>query len=187
MKTKIIAISILAVIALLFSTATAFADPGMSLSFQASSGNSAGWVSGPGTGTSSEAYLTITNPAGFSFAVIAVHHFPSTLPTTSTPSFTSPQYATGTPRIYIQMNDGNYIFIFGDGTAESVCSSTCTSAYGSVSVVYPTFAAQESSATVSAVYIVADPSQPVPYTAYITCFQYAGVALIGPGGNCPQS
>jgi hypothetical protein len=182
-KTKIITISILAIVGLLFSTATAFAAPGMNLSFQASSGNSAGWVVGPGQGSASEAYLTVNTP-GNSFAVITVHHFPASLPLVQ-PSFTSAQYASGTPRIFIYMSDGNYIFIFGDGTVECVVNGQAVATLPNGSPCsYTAFVAYEASTStsVSAVYIVADTSQLVPYTAYITSFQYAGDCLIG---ACP--
>jgi hypothetical protein len=173
--TAAITASILTGVALavvLSTVATAAAAPAMNLSFQTSSGNSAGWVTGPGS-SSSEAYLTINNATGFSFAVITVHHFPTALPST-TPAFVSPQYKSGTPRIFIDMADGNYVFIYGDTTVECILSGVS---------VYPCsysgFYSTESSSSVSAVYIVADTSQAVPYTAYITCFQYNSDDLIG--------
>ena len=184
MKTKIIVISILTIVALLFSTGTAFADSQapMNLSFQVSSGNSAGWVTGPGS-SSSEAFLTINTATGFSFAVIYVHHTPAALPITE-PSYSVINYASGTPRIWIYMSDGSGAFIyptavFGTTNVETL-GFTCSS---SGFVAYSTWQTCEAGTTntVSAVYIIADTSQAVPYTAYITCFQYNSTFLIGTG------
>jgi hypothetical protein len=178
MKTGIIAISCLAIVAMVFSTTAALAvNPPMNLSFQASAGNAAGWVVGPGS-SHSEAYLTVNTP-GDSFAVIDVHHFPAALPKVE-PSFTATHYLSGTPRIFIYMSDGDYAFIFpvGSGVAlEAVINGSPSTSI----TTYSGFVQHEVSqgATVGAVYIVADTSQQVPYTAYITYFQYAGVELIG--------
>jgi hypothetical protein len=162
------------------AASTAAAAPRMSISFQASSGNSAGWVT-----HNQEAYLTINSDASDSFAVIDVHHFSTTLPTLE-PSYTPVGYASGTPRIFIDMSNGNFAFIYpdsvyGTGNVEYVVYDSATQGYTTSIVSYATFAGDESGVTVSAVYIVADTSQPPSYTADITCFQYSGDYLIGSG------
>jgi hypothetical protein len=133
---------------------------------QATAGNSAVWVK---HGQNTYAALTVNNADAGSNALIAVSRFSSTLPTTQ-PSFTTTNYAAGTPRIVVMMADGNTLFIYPDGSAEWI---------GHGPITYSTFAANESASTVSAVYIVADASQTVPYTANVTAFQYNGVNLIG--------
>lgn len=176
-KEKVAALSLAGILAFIFvlPIGSVFASPPMNLSFQTSSGNSAGWVTGPGS-SSSEAYLTIDSSAPGSFAVIYVHHTPSTLPSAE-PSYTPVGYASGTPRIFIFMSDGNYIFIYPD----SVLGAGYVSSTNLGTVLYTTWASSEtgSGATVTAVYIIADTSQAIPYTAYITSFQYDGVTLIG--------
>lgn len=155
----------------------AAAHPSMNVSFQANCENAAGWVTGPG-GSSSEVYLTVISQNSCSsqgsFAVVYVHHTPATLPTTE-PSYTPVNYHSGTPRIFVYMSDGSYAFIYpnsvyGAGNVEAVPGGI---------IPYTTWMASEASNSVAAVYIVADTSQAIPYTAYITCFQYSDVYVIG--------
>jgi hypothetical protein len=68
------------------------------------------------------------------------------------------------------MSDGNNLFVHPDGSAEWT---------GNGPGNYSDFLAAEGSAAVNAVYIVADTSQGVAYTANVTAFQYNGVNLIG--------
>ena len=133
----------------------------MNLSFQASSGNSASWVI-----HGQEAQLSVNNSTSSGYAVISLHHFSSTLPTTE-PSFTATNYASGTPRIVIFMSNTAVFFIYPNGVVT-----------GSTPTAYATFVAANAGATVAGVFIVADTSQPVPYTTDVTSFQYAGVDLI---------
>lgn len=178
--TKKVLVSLITVtlLALTFSAIPAFGhgNAPMNISFQASYGNSAGWVYGPGN-SNAEVYLTIgASSAQYGYALVNVHHFPSTLPSEE-PSYTAVGYASGTPRILIGFSDGNYIFIFPDsvygaGTVEYVTSS------GPSFVTYTALLTDEASATVSYVIIVADTSQAIPYTAYITDFTYNGIELI---------
>jgi hypothetical protein len=149
------------------AVASALASPPMKLSLQASTGNSASWV---GHGHNVYASLTIGSAsAPDGYALIAVSRFGSTLPSTE-PSFATSGYAAGTPRIVVSMSDGNNLFVHPDGSAEWT---------GNGPGNYSDFLAAEGSAAVNAVYIVADTSQGVAYTANVTAFQYNGVNLIG--------
>ncbi|MGC8618665.1 MAG: hypothetical protein ACP5UZ_08045 [Thermoplasmata archaeon] len=184
---KKVVVSTIAVtlLALTFATIPVFANgngsPPMNISFQASSGNSAGWVNGPGS-SNPMAYLTIgPNSAEYGYAVIVVHHFASALPDSS-PYFSATNYASGTPRLVIFMSTGDYIFIFptGSGISDELVIGG-TGSYGT----YATFYSDESGATVTSVFIVADTSQgwsatngATPYTSDITGFFYNGVELI---------
>ena len=148
MKTKLIIISMVTVIALLFSSGTAFAAAHMNISFQTSSGNSAGWVVG-----GQETYLSIgASSAADGFAVIYVHHTPTDLPA-SEPTYSVTGYGSGTPRIFVEMSDGSYMFIYPDSvygsgnvecvttsgdtiTTYSACSSTLSGNGATVAAVY---------------------------------------------------
>jgi hypothetical protein len=133
--------------------------PPMSIFFQVSAGNSAGWsVYG------ADAYLTVHSSAPGSFAVLGVNYFNPT-PPSSEPSLAATNYASGTPRIVIFMSDNNNLFIYPTGGPPTN---------------YAAWLAAETAdgATVTGVYIVADTSQPVPYTTDVTSFQYNGVFLI---------
>lgn len=176
-KAVLMALSCLAVATLMYTMSAANAGvPPMNLSFQASAGNSAGWVTGPGS-PHSEVYLTVNTPGG-SFSVVTVHHFPASLPAQE-PSFTAINYASGTPRIYIQLNNTDYAFIYPSGSG--VYLETIIGGHAYYSMSYADFVTYENGqgAIVTAVFIVADTSQAVPYTAYITSFQYYGDYLIG--------
>ncbi len=187
---KKVVVSMLAVslLALTLATVPAFAQgngsPPMNISFQASSGNSAGWVNGPGS-SDPVAYLSIgANSAQNGYAAIVLHHFASQLPS-GEPSFTATNYAAGTPRLDIFMSTGDYIFIFPSGSG--IPDETIIGGVGSYSVGYSGFVTAESDATVTSVFIVADTSQgwssttgATPYTSDIKSFYYNGIPLIGP-------
>ena len=76
------------------------------------------------------------------------------------------------------MSDSDLIFIYPVGSGIPV--ETHIGGIGSYAINYTAFLAYEQSqgATVTSVIIVADTSQAIPYTAYITSFQYNGVNII---------
>lgn len=162
-----------------FAAGPAKASPPMNVSFQANCDNAAGWVTGPGS-SASEVYLTLNSPNSCavegSFALVFVHHTPAALPTTE-PSYVASYYQAGTPRIYVDMSDGSYAFIY----PSSVFGTNNIEAHpgGYPLISWTTWTASEGSNSVVGVYIIADTSAPTPYTSYITCFQYSDVYLIG--------
>ena len=79
------------------------------------------------------------------------------------------------------MNDSSGAFIYPAAVFGTNNVETLGSACSSSGLAYSTWQTCEAGTTntVSAVYIIADTSQAVPYTAYITAFQYNGIDLIG--------
>ncbi|MDA8331893.1 MAG: TasA family protein [Candidatus Dormibacteraeota bacterium] len=148
------------------------------LSFQNSSGGSAGW-----TPNSDDASITLSvaNSSG-AYSVVDFNDVGTSLPTAA-PSFTASYYASGTPRWYIQLGPsgtGPYLFgypepngtwvVNGCSGVDSGTGFTYAEAVSEIASNCPTYQND-----VTSVNIVADTSAPAPYTTVLTDVQYDGV------------
>jgi hypothetical protein len=152
-------------------------------------------VSASGTGASAvwagndTVKLTVGTPATSTFAQIMLKPAPKNAPATP-PSFTTDNYAAGSPRWVITFSDGCYIFGYpanmGAGATATFTgpqwsvqgNSNCHP--GGADVTYATALNDVSpagSATVTGAYIVADGDQAAGTTDTVSQLQYGGEAL----------
>lgn len=133
--------------------------------------------------------LTLGTQTSSTYAQVKVNLASSAEPTTP-PSFTTDNYAAGSPRWYIQLSDGYYLFGYPvqlGGTANASFTGDQWSAQGpggnSTGGGYVTyqkalaFADPAGAATVSAAYVLADGDQPAGTHDTLTNVQYGGRTL----------
>lgn len=150
-------------------TATpALASPTPTISFYTQGGSTAQWLP-------QHSAIQLTVPNDSSYAIVVFHHVSSALPPSSdAPSFTAPAYNSGSPRWYIQLSGGSYLFGYpGDAWNVDNCPGVndgTTFTYAGALLALGTAC----TSSVSAVYIVADSSQTVPATDVISAIQYNG-------------
>ena len=145
---------------LLGTTGTAFAstspNAAQNLSFSASSdGASAQWSAAKG----SPIDLTMGTTSG-SYAMITLHHLPGTpVSTLAEPTFTTNNYAAGSPRYYITLSNGDTLWGYppnaglnGTGFAWAINNGNTYQSWAGVQAAEPT-------AHVTGAYVIADADQ----------------------------
>lgn len=149
----------------------ALASPTPNISFYTQGASTASWLP-------NHSAVQLTVPDKSSYAIVVFHHVSSAIPTTA-PSFTAPQYASGSPRWYIQLSTGPYLFGYpGDDWNVNECAGVNNGTnYTYTQAIAALSNCDSADASVSAVYIVADSSQPVPATDVISAIQYNSVAF----------
>ncbi len=159
-----------------FAAGPVAAAPTMNVSFYTQGASTAQWLP-------NHSAIQVTVPNSSSYGIIVVHHFPSILPTTE-PSFTTDTYSSGSPRWYIQLSNGSYLFgypsqysdywnVEGCGAIDAGTGYTYADALAALS----TAECYGSGVTVTGVYIVSDSSQGYPATNDISAIQYDNVDL----------
>jgi hypothetical protein len=129
--------------------------------------------------------LTVGTESASTYAQVTLNSVPKAAPV-SAPSFTTDNYAAGSPRWVINFSNGCYLFgypaqVGGGATATFTgaqweVNGTCASSHGE----YETYAqalndvSPANSATVTSAYIVADGDQTAGTTDTITAIQYNG-------------
>jgi hypothetical protein len=147
--------------------ASAGSNPGQNLSFSASSdGASAHWSSG----TDSPIDLTIGTTAG-SYAMITLHHLSGALPSTA-PSFSTSNYNSGSPRWYITLSNGDYLF--GYPSLGNVWETHGQHA-GYTYTTYAGAEAAEQGTTVTGAFVVADADQAPGTLDVITSLTFGAI------------
>lgn len=158
------------------ATATAGSAATTNVSFSATAGNSVHW-----NADHTALVFSLTNgtanarQGGGGYANAFLHNTPSELPTTE-PSFDGTGIASGTPRLDIFLADGSYFFVYNDGSFQyndGALTQSCW-AGSACKADWTALQSQLTSATVSQVYLVADASQALPYTATVTSLDYNG-------------
>ena len=161
------------------ATAAAGSAATTNISFKSSAGNGAHW------NADHTALVLVMNNANASpgqggvnggYAIAFLHGTPSALPG-SEPTFNATNYASGTPRMDIFLSNGEYFFVYPDRTWQ-FNNSTGTVDSGSSADWSTKAVADADSQTVTQVFIVADASQPVPYTSTVDSVVYAGTTYV---------
>jgi hypothetical protein len=120
--------------------------------------------------------LTIpANPAPDAAAIIDVTGQSSALPSTE-PTFTTNNYAAGSPRWYIQLTNGK--FLFGYPTNAGLTPGSWSENNGNSYVPWSKVLTDEAGQSVTGVSIIMDGDQPAT-TNTISHIQYDGVNLLG--------
>jgi hypothetical protein len=162
------------------ATATAGSAAANNISFSSTAGNSAHW-----NADHTALVFTVTNGTANAhqglggYALAYLHHTPSQLPTTE-PSFSGDNIASGTPRLDIFMADGSYFFVYNDGSFQYINAgplsqdcwggSACQAGWATLAGAVNT--------SVSSVYVIADGSQTMPYTATVNSLVYSGITYV---------
>jgi hypothetical protein len=122
--------------------------------------------------------LTVGSPSSSTFAQVALAHPPALAPATA-PSFTTDNYAAGSPRWVIEFSSGCDLFgypsQFGSTTANwQVNGATGCGTTAAQSTTYALALAAAGSTHVTGAYIVADGDQTPGTTDTISAIQYGG-------------
>jgi hypothetical protein len=148
------------------SAASAGPDAAQNVSFSASSdGASAHWASGTG----SPIDLTIGTTGG-SFAMVTLHHLSGPMPATA-PTFATSDYNSGSPRWYITLSNGDYLF--GYPSLGDVWETHGPHA-GYTYTTYAGAEAAEGTANVTGAFVVADADQSPGTLDVITDLTFGG-------------
>jgi hypothetical protein len=158
-------------IAALTLVGAAAADPPPNLSFGASSdGASASWSAGKGSAIE----LTLGSSSG-SFAEITLHHVGGLVSELTEPSFTTDNYAAGSPRYFITLSDGHSLWGYpsasglnGDAMAWAIDNGNTYMSWTGVQSV-------EGGATVTGAYVIADADQAAGAVDEITSLSFGAI------------
>jgi hypothetical protein len=163
-----------ALAALTFPGAAA-ADPGSKLSFAASSdGASAGWSAGPG----SPIDLTLGSSPG-TYALVSWHN-PTEVSKLAEPTFTTDNYAAGSPRFFITLNDGDTLWGYPPNSGLNGGTDFAWAINnGNTYLTWSQVQAAEGSAHVTSAEVIADGDQAPGTTDAITCLSFNGVTYNG--------
>lgn len=137
------------------------------LSFYVQGGATAQWLP-------NHSAIQLTLPNSSSYAVVEFHKVSSVLPTVA-PNFATTQYGSGSPRWYIQLSSGAYLFGYPSPAsywAVEACSSVSANSSFTYAEAVAAITGTNCAGTVTAVYIVADSSQGVPATDVLSSIQY---------------
>jgi hypothetical protein len=162
------------------ATPTAGSAAATNISFSSTAANSAHW-----NADHTALVFTLTNGTANArqglggYALAYLHNTPRALPT-SEPSLSGDNIASGTPRLDIFLADGSYFFVYNDGSFQynngGALSENCWG--GSACQADWTTLADEINANVSSVYVIADGSQTMPYTATVNSLVYSGITYV---------
>ena len=155
---------------------TASASPGPSLSFSASSdGAAAGWSAGKGSAID----LTLGSTQG-TYAAIELHHVGGVTVGSlqDSPSFATTNYAAGSPRWYITLNNGDTLIGYppqegqnGSNFGWSVDRSNTYELWSAVT------SSTDGAATVTGAYVIADGDQAAGTTDQWTGLTFGGATF----------
>ena len=149
----------------------AAAGPSVNLSFASSNdGASAGWTAGKG----SPIDLTLGSNPSTTFAMIEFHHLPNApVSSLSEPMFATSNYASGSPRYFITLSDGNTLWGYppnsglnGSDFAWAVNNGNTYSPWSAIQ------SGPEGGATVTGADVIADGDQPSGTVDTITCLSF---------------
>lgn len=166
-----LALVVPAIAALLLATGAA-ADPAPTVTFSSSNdGAAAGWTQGKGSAIE----LTLGTSPG-SFAVIKLHHVHgAAVSDLAEPSFTTSNYAAGSPRYFVELSDGNSLWGYppnaglnGGGFAWAVDN-------GNTYLSWSAAQAAEAGTTVTDAFVIADADQTSGTTDEITGLTFGGI------------
>jgi len=175
---KTVAVAAAAPLAALLVVSNASASASPNVSFGASDdGASAHWSNGKGSAID----LTLGSDSASTYAVVVFHHLPaSAVGTTTEPTFSTDNYASGSPRFFVTLSDGNTLWGYpsnaGLGSSGSQLSWAINNGntYLSWSDVQ---ASAEAGATVTGADIIADGDQAPGTTDSITGLSFDGIAF----------
>ena len=146
------------------AAAAASASPAPNVSFSASNdGASAGWTAGKGSAID----LTLGSSGG-SYAVITLHHVDGTVSSVDEPSFTTDNYAAGSPRYYVTLSDGHSLWGYPSASGLNGSDMAWAVDNGNTYESWTAVQSQEGSAEVSGAWVIADAGQQAGTTDEIT-------------------
>lgn len=159
-----LALAVPALAALLLA-AGASADPAPTVTFSSSDdGASAGWTQGKGSAID----LTLGSSPG-TFAVVRLHHVHGTaVDSLSEPSFSTNDYAAGSPRYFIELSNGDSLWGYPPDSGLNGSDFAWAIDNGNTYMSWAAVQEAESGATVTAAYVVADADQAAGTTDEIT-------------------
>jgi hypothetical protein len=165
-------------LATLLVATSAAAQPSPNLSFSASDdGAAAHWSQGKG----SPIDLTLGSDSLSTYAVIVFHHLPATaVAATTEPTFSTDNYASGSPRFFLTLSDGNTLWGYpsnanlGSSGAQLMWAVNNGNTYLSWSGVQ---SSAEAAATVTGAEIIADGDQAPGTTDTISDLSFNGIAF----------
>lgn len=144
-------------------------SPALNISFSSSAGSTAHWLP-----KHSGILLRVAGNPSTAYAVASLHHFDASALPSQEPSFTATGYASGTPRLAILMDDGAVIFGYPIGPGGSMVWEPHASGLPLYTSDWAAVTSFYSGVGVSQVFMVADGSQPLPYTATVGNIEYGG-------------
>ena len=172
---KAVAVMAAAPSAALLIAGSASAAPSPTLSFSSSTdGASAGWSHGKGSAID----LTLGSNSASTFAMVTFHHFaPATVGTVGEPQFATDNYAAGSPRFYITLDDGDTLWGYPSNAGVGSTGSHLGWAIdnGNTYQSWADVQSTESSANVTGAYVIADGDQGPGTTDTITSLSFDGV------------
>jgi hypothetical protein len=149
-----LALAVPAIAALMLAVG-ASADPGPNLSFGSSNdGASAGWSQGKGSAID----LTIGSSSG-SYAEAKLHQVHFAVSSISEPTFTTSDYASGSPRFFITLNNGDTLWGYPPQSGLNGSDFAWSINNGNSYMSWTAVQAAESGATVTGAYVIADADQ----------------------------
>lgn len=177
-RTILKAVALAAPLATLFVVTSASASPSPNVSFSASNdGASAHWSNGKGSAID----LTLGSDSASTFAVVVFHHLPaSAVSATTEPTFSTDNYAAGSPRFFVTLSDGNTLWGYpsnsglGSTGSQLMWALNNGNTYQSWSEVQ---SSAEAAATVTGADIIADGDQAPGTTDSITDLSFDGIAF----------
>lgn len=161
------------VASLTLATAASASSAQPNLSFGASNdGASAGWSSGKG----SPIDLTLGSSAG-TYALIEFHHLPATsVASLPEPTFVTDNYSPGSPRYYITLTGGDTLWGYPSNSGLNGSDFAWAIDNGNTYLPWSTVQADETGATVTGAWVIADGDQSPGTTDTISCLSFNGVS-----------
>lgn len=184
-RARLAALATIPVLALGVSLATATASSAATtnISFSSTAGNSAHW-----NADHTALVFTVTNQTANAhqgsggYALAYLHNTPSALPGIE-PSFSGDNIASGTPRLDIFMSDGGYFLVYNDGSFQYIDGGTLSENCWGGSACQTDWSTladtiNAGNTQVDSVYVIADASQTLPYTATVDSLVYDGITYV---------
>lgn len=166
------------------AASSAFASAYGNLSFFAGGGGSAGWTGAP----NKHSAVQLSAPSAGDFAGIALNRFSPAAPADA-PSFTTSNYAAGSPRLVIEFAGGADLFGYPSQFNSQWEVANCAGVAPNDYTDYATALADRQAGkqtdnsscagNVTGVFVVADGSGGNPETDTITSLVYGGTSYIG--------
>jgi hypothetical protein len=141
--------------------------PSITVSFATGGGATLGW-------SAHHSGFTATLPGTSSYAVIELRHTSSEAPAAA-PTLATDNYATGSPRWYLQFSGGDYLFGYPNGLWDTEGPNVGFH-YG---LSYADAVGYMGTESITSAQVVMDASQPVPATDHITELSYSTYTVGG--------
>jgi hypothetical protein len=162
------------VLAALLLAAGALADPAPTVTFSSSNdGASAGWTHGKGSAID----LTLGSSPG-SFATVRLHHVHGTaVDGLSEPTFSTTNYAAGSPRYFIELSNGDSLWGYPPNSGLNGGDFAWAIDNGNTYMSWSAVQAAEAGTTVTDAYVVADADQAPGTVDEITGLTFGDLAF----------